>query len=45
MNCKHRESRVSYYQLEILPRGGTDGGAMQLVRSGVPVITLPITAR
>lgn len=33
------------HQLEILPRGGTDAGAMQSVRGGVPAITLSIPTR
>lgn len=33
------------YQLEILPRGGTDAGAMQKVHGGVPAITLSIPTR
>jgi putative aminopeptidase FrvX len=33
------------YQLEILPRGGTDAGAMQRVRGGAPAITLSIPTR
>jgi putative aminopeptidase FrvX len=33
------------YQLEILPRGGTDAGGIQRVRAGVPAITLSIPAR
>lgn len=33
------------YQVEILPRGGTDAGAMQLVRSGVSVITISVPVR
>ncbi len=33
------------YQLEILPRGGTDAGAMQRVRSGSPAITLSTPTR
>jgi tetrahedral aminopeptidase len=33
------------YQLEILPRGGTDAGAMQRVHGGVPSITLSIPTR
>lgn len=33
------------YQLEILPRGGTDAGGMQRIRSGVPVVTLSIPTR
>jgi tetrahedral aminopeptidase len=28
------------YQMEILPRGGTDAGAVQRIRSGVPVVTI-----
>lgn len=33
------------YQLEILPRGGTDAGAIQRSRAGVPVCTLSIPTR
>lgn len=33
------------YQLEILPRGGTDAGAVQRTRGGVPAITLSIPTR
>jgi endoglucanase len=33
------------YQLEILPRGGTDAGAMQTARAGAPAITLSIPTR
>ena len=33
------------YQLEVLPRGGTDGGAMQRVREGSPSITLSTPSR
>jgi endoglucanase len=33
------------YQLEILPRGGTDAGAMQVARSGAPAITLSLPTR
>jgi len=33
------------YQLEILPRGGTDAGAVQRARAGVPAITLSIPTR
>ena len=33
------------YQVEILPRGGTDAGAMQLARSGVSVITISVPVR
>jgi endoglucanase len=33
------------HQLEVLPRGGTDAGAMQRARSGAPAITLSIPSR
>ncbi|MGO8951571.1 MAG: M42 family metallopeptidase [Ktedonobacterales bacterium] len=33
------------YQLEVLPRGGTDAGAMQRSRSGAAAITLSIPSR
>ena len=33
------------HQMEILPRGGTDAGAMQRIRAGVPVITISIPTR
>jgi endoglucanase len=33
------------YQFEILPRGGTDAGAMQLARGGAPAITLSVPTR
>jgi endoglucanase len=33
------------YQMEILPRGGTDAGGMQRIRAGVPVVTLSIPTR
>lgn len=33
------------HQLEILPRGGTDAGAIQRSRAGVPAITLSIPTR
>lgn len=33
------------YQMEILPRGGTDAGGIQLTRAGVPVITISIPIR
>lgn len=33
------------YQLEVLPLGGTDAGAIQRVRSGVPSITLSTPSR
>lgn len=33
------------YQMEILPRGGTDAGAIQLAREGAAVITLSVPTR
>jgi endoglucanase len=33
------------YQLEVLPHGGTDGGAMQRAREGSPSITLSTPSR
>lgn len=33
------------HQMEILPRGGTDAGAVQRTRAGVPAITLSIPTR
>jgi endoglucanase len=33
------------YQLEILPHGGTDAGAIQLAREGAAVVTLSIPTR
>jgi tetrahedral aminopeptidase len=39
------EAEAIPYQLEILPRGGTDAGAMQRARSGAPAITLSIPTR
>lgn len=33
------------HQMEILPRGGTDAGGMQLARSGIPVCTVSIPCR
>jgi tetrahedral aminopeptidase len=33
------------YQMEILPRGGTDAGGMQRVRAGVPAVTISIPTR
>jgi putative aminopeptidase FrvX len=33
------------FQMEVLPRGGTDAGAMQRARAGIPVITLSVPAR
>jgi endoglucanase len=33
------------HQLEVLPRGGTDAGAMQRARQGAPAITISIPSR
>lgn len=33
------------YQMEVLPRGGTDAGGMQLSRAGIPVCTLSVPCR
>lgn len=33
------------YQMEVLPKGGTDAGGMQLARHGIPVISLSIPCR
>jgi tetrahedral aminopeptidase len=39
------EQRKIPYQLEILPRGGTDAGAIQPAREGVAVVTISIPSR
>ncbi len=39
------KKRKIKHQIEILPRGGTDAGAIQRVRSGAPVITLSVPTR
>lgn len=39
------ERRKIKYQMEILPRGGTDAGAVQMTREGVAAITLSIPTR
>jgi len=39
------QSKKIPYQLEVLPRGGTDAGAMQMAREGKAVITLSIPTR
>jgi endoglucanase len=39
------EAHAIPYQLEILPRGGTDAGAMQRVREGMPAVTVSIPTR
>jgi tetrahedral aminopeptidase len=39
------EANSVTHQLEVLPRGGTDAGAMQRARAGAPAITLSIPSR
>jgi len=39
------EQRKIRYQLEILPRGGTDAGAIQPAREGVAVVTISVPTR
>ncbi|HXZ30017.1 MAG TPA: M42 family metallopeptidase [Dehalococcoidia bacterium] len=39
------EERKITYQLEILPRGGTDAGTIQHAREGVAVVTISIPTR
>jgi endoglucanase len=39
------EKKKIHHQMEVLPLGGTDAGAMQLSRAGVPSITLSIPCR
>jgi len=39
------ERKKIRYQMEILPRGGTDAGGMQRTRAGVPVVTLSVPTR
>ena len=39
------EKKQIPHQMEILPLGGTDAGAMQRSRAGIPVITLSIPTR
>lgn len=39
------EEKKIPYQMEILPRGGTDAGAMQLAREGAAVVTLSVPTR
>jgi endoglucanase len=39
------EERKIRYQLEVLPRGGTNAGAIQPVREGVAVVTISIPTR
>lgn len=39
------EKKKIPYQMEILPRGGTDAGAIQLAREGAAVVTLSVPTR
>lgn len=42
---KLAEDRKIPYQMEILPRGGTDAGALQLAQGGAAVVTLSLPTR
>lgn len=42
---KLAEEKGIPYQMEILPRGGTDAGAIQLAREGAAVVTLSVPTR
>jgi putative aminopeptidase FrvX len=42
---KLAEEKNIPYQMEILPRGGTDAGAIQLAREGAAVVTISIPTR
>jgi len=44
MKSLARKRKIKH-QMEILPRGGTDSGAIQRTQSGVPVVTLSIPTR
>jgi endoglucanase len=44
MRTVAERNRITH-QLEVLPRGGTDAGAMQRSRAGAPAITLSIPTR
>jgi endoglucanase len=39
------EKKKIKYQMEILPRGGTDAGAIQMAREGVAAVTISIPTR
>lgn len=39
------EKKKIKYQMEILPRGGTDAGAIQMTREGVAAVTISIPTR
>jgi len=39
-----REKEIPH-QMEILPRGGTDAGGIQLTKAGIPVVTLSVPCR
>lgn len=43
--AKLAEEKNIPYQLEILPRGGTDAGAIQLAREGAAVVTISVPTR
>lgn len=44
MRSLAEENQIKY-QMEILPRGGTDAGAIERVQTGCPVITLSVPTR
>ena len=43
--CDLAEKETAKYQLEVLAQGGTDGGAIQRSRGGVPSVTLSLPTR
>ena len=43
--CDLAEKEAVKYQLEVLAQGGTDGGAIQRSRGGVPSVTLSLPTR
>ncbi len=44
MRTLAQENQIKY-QMEILPRGGTDAGAIERIQTGCPVITLSVPTR
>ncbi len=44
MRTLAEENQIKY-QMEILPRGGTDAGAIERIQTGCPVITLSVPTR
>jgi len=43
--CKLADERNIPYQMEILPRGGTDAGTLQMAQEGTAVVTLSLPTR